>query len=53
VASDGHGPTRPPQVDVAHARAVERLGPAITRLFDGSALGLGANLEAEPASHQA
>jgi protein-tyrosine phosphatase len=53
VASDGHRPTRPPHLDEAHARAVQRLGPEVTRLFDGSALGLGANLEAEAASQQA
>jgi len=52
VASDGHRPTRPPHLDEAHTRAVERLGPAVTRLFDGSALGLAANLEAEAASQQ-
>jgi protein-tyrosine phosphatase len=50
VASDGHRPTRPPHLDVAHARAVERLGPSATRFFDGSALGLDANLGAQAAS---
>jgi protein-tyrosine phosphatase len=50
VASDGHRPTRPPHLDEAHARAVARLGPEASRLFDGSALGLDANLGAEAAS---
>ena len=50
VASDGHRPTRPPHLDVAHARAVERLGSSVTRFFDGSALGLDANLGAQAAS---
>jgi protein-tyrosine phosphatase len=50
VASDGHRPTRPPHLDEAHERAVERFGPGVSRLFDGSALGLDANLGAEAAS---
>jgi protein-tyrosine phosphatase len=50
VASDGHRPTRPPHLNEAHARAVERLGPGVTSLFDGSALGLDANLGAQAAS---
>jgi protein-tyrosine phosphatase len=50
VASDGHRPARPPHLDEVHARAVERLGPAVSRLFDGSALGLDASLGAEAAS---
>jgi protein-tyrosine phosphatase len=40
VASDGHRPARPPHLDEAYARAEERLGAGIARLFDGSALGL-------------
>ena len=41
VASDGHRPTRPPQLDEAYALAVRRLGEERTLpLFDGSALGL-------------
>jgi tyrosine-protein phosphatase YwqE len=47
VASDGHRlvardaqPVRPPHLDEAYARAERRFGPAIARLFDGSALGL-------------
>jgi len=50
VASDGHRPTRPPHLDEAHGRAVERCGRQATRLFDGSALGLDANLGTEAAS---
>jgi protein-tyrosine phosphatase len=50
VASDGHRPTRPPHLDAAHERAVERFGSGASRLFDGSALGLDANLGAEAAS---
>jgi protein-tyrosine phosphatase len=50
VASDGHRPARPPHLDEAHALAVERLGPAVSRLFDGTALGLDANLERRSAS---
>jgi protein-tyrosine phosphatase len=50
VASDGHRPTRPPHLDEAHTRAVERLGAEVTRLFDGSALALDANLGAQAAS---
>jgi protein-tyrosine phosphatase len=53
VGSDGHRPTRPAHLDEAYERAAKRLGPEIGRLFDGSALGLDANLEAEAASHQA
>jgi protein-tyrosine phosphatase len=50
VASDGHRPARPPHLDEAHARAVERLGPDVSRLFDGTALGLEATLERRSAS---
>jgi protein-tyrosine phosphatase len=50
VASDGHRPTRPPHLDEAHARAVERFGTAAGRLFDGTALGLEAGVGAEAAS---
>jgi protein-tyrosine phosphatase len=42
VASDGHRPTRAPQLDEAYALAVRRLGDErALPLFDGSALGLG------------
>jgi protein-tyrosine phosphatase len=42
VASDGHRQERPPFLDGAWERAVERLGHDAARpLFDGSALGLG------------
>jgi protein-tyrosine phosphatase len=41
VASDGHRPTRPPQLDEAYRLAARRLGPdKALRLFDGTALGL-------------
>jgi protein-tyrosine phosphatase len=41
VASDGHRTTRPPYLDEAWAKAVERLGEErATPFFDGSALGL-------------
>ena len=50
VASDGHRPTRPVHLDEAYERAVERAGPGVSRLFDGSALGVDANLGAEAAS---
>jgi protein-tyrosine phosphatase len=40
VASDGHRPSRPAHLDEAYMRAQERVGPAVVRLFDGSALGL-------------
>jgi tyrosine-protein phosphatase YwqE len=50
VASDGHCPARPPHLDEAHMRAVERLGPDVSRLFDGTALGLDATLERRSAS---
>jgi tyrosine-protein phosphatase YwqE len=50
VASDGHRPARPPHLDEAHARAVERLGPDVSSLFDGTALGLDASLERRSAS---
>jgi protein-tyrosine phosphatase len=53
IASDGHRPTRPVHLDEAYERAVERVGPGASRLFDGSALGLDANLGAEAASQQA
>jgi protein-tyrosine phosphatase len=43
VASDGHRPDRPPQLDVAYDAVRARLGEADSRsLFDGSALGLAA-----------
>jgi protein-tyrosine phosphatase len=42
VASDGHRWTRPPHLDEAYEAAVDRLGPAAGRLFDGTAMGLGA-----------
>jgi protein-tyrosine phosphatase len=42
VASDGHRATRPPHLDEAHALARERLGAQADRLFDGTALGAGA-----------
>jgi protein-tyrosine phosphatase len=46
VASDGHRPTRPPQLDAAYALAQRRLGDEnALRLFDGTALGL---VDAEP-----
>jgi protein-tyrosine phosphatase len=51
VASDGHRPTRPPHLDEPYARARERIGPEVGRLFDGSALGLDeANLRAAASS---
>jgi protein-tyrosine phosphatase len=41
VGSDGHRPTRPPQLDDAYALAVRRLGEErALPLFDGSALGV-------------
>jgi len=41
VASDGHGPARPPQLDRAFAAVCARLGDdRAVPLFDGSALGL-------------
>jgi len=40
VASDGHRPTRPAQLDEAYALAQERLGDRALSLFDGSALGV-------------
>jgi protein-tyrosine phosphatase len=40
VASDGHRPSRPAHLDEAYMLAQERVGPAVVRLFDGSALGL-------------
>jgi protein-tyrosine phosphatase len=40
VASDGHRETRPPHLDAAYAKAVERLGERAARLFDGSPLGV-------------
>jgi protein-tyrosine phosphatase len=43
VASDGHRWTRPPHLDHAYEAAVERLGSDAKRLFDGTALGLGAS----------
>ncbi len=50
VASDGHRATRPPHLDEIYRLAVERLGVGVERLFDGSALDLAADLEAEAAS---
>ena len=48
VASDGHRPTRPPHLDGAHALAVRRLATErAVPLFDGSALGLEADVEQE------
>jgi protein-tyrosine phosphatase len=38
VASDGHRTTRPPHLDAAFRAALERLGDAAERFFDGSAL---------------
>lgn len=38
VGSDGHRAARPPFLDTAFATAMERLGNAAGRLFDGSAL---------------
>jgi protein-tyrosine phosphatase len=41
VGSDGHRPTRPPQLDEAYALATRRLGQErALPLFDGSALGV-------------
>jgi protein-tyrosine phosphatase len=40
VASDGHRPTRPAQLDAAYALAEQRLGVRALPLFDGSALGV-------------
>jgi protein-tyrosine phosphatase len=40
VASDGHRPTRPAQLDEAYALAQQRLGDRAVSLFDGSALGV-------------
>jgi protein-tyrosine phosphatase len=41
VASDGHRPERPPELDAAYAAVSKRLGVRYARpLFDGSALGL-------------
>jgi protein-tyrosine phosphatase len=42
VASDGHRWSRPPNLDEAYEAAVDRLGDVAVRLFDGTALGLGA-----------
>jgi protein-tyrosine phosphatase len=42
VASDGHRQARPVQLDEAYALAVDRVGKAADRLFDGSALGVAA-----------
>jgi protein-tyrosine phosphatase len=42
VASDGHRPTRPAQLDKAYALAAKRLGEHALKLFDGSALGVAA-----------
>jgi len=40
VASDGHGPARPPYLDEAYAAVLERAGPQLAdRLFDGGAVG--------------
>jgi protein-tyrosine phosphatase len=51
VGSDGHRPTRPPHLDDAYELAVRRLGEERTApLFDGSALGLAVEVEAESRS---
>jgi len=51
VASDGHRPTRPPHLDDAYVLAVRRLGEErALPLFDGSALGLAADVSLEPRS---
>jgi protein-tyrosine phosphatase len=47
VASDGHRRARPPHLDEAYGLAAARLGDGAGRLFDGSALGLGAACGAE------
>jgi protein-tyrosine phosphatase len=54
VGSDGHRPTRPPHLDEAYDLAVRRLGEErATPLFDGSALGLAAVMQSQPASRAA
>lgn len=40
VASDGHRPTRPAQLDEAYALADQRFGDRALQWFDGSALGV-------------
>jgi protein-tyrosine phosphatase len=51
VGSDGHRPTRPPHLDDAYELAVRRLGAeGAAPLFDGSGLGLAAELAVEPRS---
>lgn len=40
VASDGHRQARPARLEEAYMLAVERVGEAANRLFDGSALGV-------------
>lgn len=48
VASDGHRPLRPPHLDEAYAAVRTRVGETQARsLFDGSALGIAADTEAE------
>jgi protein-tyrosine phosphatase len=49
VASDGHSWTRPAHLDCAYELAASRLGDGAERLFDGSALGIGAVEERRPA----
>jgi protein-tyrosine phosphatase len=44
VASDGHRETRPPHLDAACAKAVERLGERALSFFDGSQLGVSPQL---------
>jgi protein-tyrosine phosphatase len=53
VASDGHRPTRPATLDEAWRAVSGRLGEEAGRLFDGSALGLGAAVSARTASRAA
>ena len=53
VASDGHRPTRPAALDEAWEAVSGRLGEDARRLFDGSALELGAAVSARTASRAA
>jgi protein-tyrosine phosphatase len=53
VAADGHRPTRPAALDEAWSAVSGRLGKEARRLFDGSALGLGAAVSARTASRAA
>lgn len=53
VASDGHRPTRPAALDEAWDAVSGRLGEDAQRLFDGSALELGAAVSARTASRAA